>query len=103
MGYLLYRMPTPNAPLSKGTELGRYETFELALEARDDDTVRLLSETGDGKVLLACHQIVDPDALLNLRQTPLISEIPRRVDALYPTADLEETRRWLAEIHGALG
>jgi hypothetical protein len=99
MTYELYRMPEPCAGITEGVCIGDFDTFDQALEARDDDAVLLLASASDGQAVLVCHQIVGPDANEQVRAHPVTSEIERRIDREEPGRELAETREWLARIH----
>jgi hypothetical protein len=97
MPYTLYRVADPTDDPTTGTRLGRFATFEDALEARDDDTGRLFASTGPGQVLVAHHQIVGPGVLGDATAHPVSTGLPRSAS---PTdSEVAETRRWLTEIH----
>jgi hypothetical protein len=99
MTYELYRMPEPCADIVDGVRIGEFDTFDDALEARDDDAVVLLASASNGQALLVCHQIVGPDANEHVRPHPVTSEFERHIDSEEPGRELAETREWLARIH----
>jgi hypothetical protein len=97
MAYTLYRVADPTDDPTLGIRLGRFTTFEAALEARDDDTARLFAATGPGQVLITHHQIVGPGVLGGATAHPVSTGLPRSAS---PTdSEVAETRRWLTEIH----
>jgi hypothetical protein len=97
MTYTLYRVDDPTDDPSAGVHLGRYATFEAALDARDDDTVRLFAVTGPGQTLIAHHQIVGPGALGAVTAHPVSTGLPR--PSFPADDDVGEARRWLDQIH----
>jgi hypothetical protein len=99
MTYELYRMPEPCSELTEGVCIGEFDTFDDALEARDNDAVVLLASTANGQTVLVCHEIVGPDANDHLRPHAVTSEIQRRIDPQAPGRELSEARDWLSHIH----
>jgi hypothetical protein len=97
MAYTLYRVADPTDDPTLGVRLGRFATFEDAIEARDDDTTRLFAATGPGETLVAHHQIVGPGALGHSTPHPLSTGLPR--SNAPRDGDVAEARRWLTEIH----
>lgn len=98
MSYRLYRVADPCGDITDGTLLGEYDTFDAALDARDDDTAAMFGDTTPGHVLRACHQIVGPGALGHDTPHPVTSELPRPVGNR-GADDVEEARQWLHHIH----
>jgi hypothetical protein len=98
MSYRLYRLAQGSDDLtSDGVLLGTFENFELALAARDEDTVRLFAVTGAGQVLHAHHQILGPGARGPVTAHPVVTEIER--SAACDLREVADARVWLESIH----
>lgn len=97
MAYTLYRVADPTDDPILGIRLGRFATFEDALEARDDDTARLFAATGPGETLVAHHQIVGPGTLGRTTAHPISTGLPRSTTP--PDDEVAAARHWLSEIH----
>jgi hypothetical protein len=100
MSYRLYRVPTAGGDIADGSLLGQYDTFDAALEARDDDTATLFAQTELGASLLACHQIVGVDLADGVSSCPVTTHIPRANGAA--PGDVEDVRAWLRRVHSPL-
>lgn len=99
MTYRLFRVPDPDAAPVDGVHLGEFPDFEAALDARDDDVIQILAARDDGQRMLVCHRIVGPDEYSDEQQHPVISELDSPTASADREHALDETRRWLAQIH----
>jgi hypothetical protein len=94
MSYQLYRRADADAG---SLLLGRYEAFEDALAARDEDTVRLFAATSPGEVMLVRHDIIGPGEDGPATLHPVTTAVERRSPA--ELNEVEDVRGWLARIH----
>jgi hypothetical protein len=99
MTFHLYRMPHPMSEPPEGELLGSFDSFELALEARDDDAIEQLACTDDGEAVYSCHRIIAAEYGTATRSLPLMTSMERHRDPSVPGAELHEAREWLAQIH----
>ena len=100
MTYRLYRVPSAGGDISAGSFLGEYDTFDDALEARDDDAAALFAQTERGASLLACHQIVGVDTSQAASWCPVTTHVPRSAN-VEGDHEVTEVRDWLRRVHAA--
>jgi hypothetical protein len=100
--YRLYRLAAPCDDPIDGDLLGVFPDFEAALDARDDDAVTLLADSG-ARPILACHTIVGPGAGGETTAHPVISSLGESGQSVDVEGVLAETRDWLRRVHSSGG